>query len=345
MTDRPRIKLHKLSVYLSPAVGLSAARDISDDQTANEYLPSMVPQSINLLQPFEFDPRFAGKSPYLPASRITKVAPAAPPQRETGRKLRSVPRRLFRAGPALFWRVRFSRNWVPPRTNWIFASLELEVTPFWPCHISIQGVQLKLAHGEVVFLGPRLPDACKPGDQFTILYKLMAPVDDGPSASNAVMTDQLDISITATANISSVCTPSVNIDWSTTADFTEQKRPPSRPPSHVAELARATGPDSLPFSGGGNLEKPATPTGPSGVTVTITGPERIVVGKPFRWEIFVVNRSESVQNLAIIPIRKLDGSWPAQKLPPTDRDVYDMPISWFFEPSELTCLSTMVRSG
>src|ERR1700753_2575595 len=81
MPGRPRVKLHKLSVYLSPSVALNAPKKLDDDQNSNQYLPSMVPQSINLLQPFEFDPRFGGKNPYLSASRITKVAPAAPPQR------------------------------------------------------------------------------------------------------------------------------------------------------------------------------------------------------------------------------------------------------------------------
>ncbi|KAF2094826.1 hypothetical protein NA57DRAFT_46113 [Rhizodiscina lignyota] len=347
--NRPRVKLHKLSVYLSPSVSLNAAAKVQEEDGTEQYLPSLVPQPINLLQPFDFDPRFAGKQPYLSSSRITKVAPAAPVTRERAQNLRAAPRRLFRAGPALFWRIRFSKTTAPPKTNSIFASLELEVTPFWPCSISIEKVDLHLMRGKVQQLGPNLPICCRPGDQFTILFKLHSSQNRGYGVSTTGLTDQLNISIKAIARISDDCTPYVNINWSTTADFSfDQKPSQAKSGDGIAngqERPRLPGPDTLPYSGEGNLDKPETPTGPTGVTVTITGPERVFVGKPFRWEVFIVNRSDVVQNLAVFPINKANGTYPNARNIPSGQDAYDMPISWFFEPSELTCLSTSARLG
>lgn len=336
---RPRVKLHKLSVYLSPSVSLKAPIKVQEESPADTYLPSLIPQPINLLQPFDFDPRFAGKQPYLSSSRITKVAPAAPAARDLAQKLRTAPRRLFRAGPALFWRIRFSRTTAPPKSTSIFASLELEVTPFWPCSISIEDVDLHLAHGEVELLGPGLPTTCKPGDQFTVLFKLHSSLSAGNGAFTTGPLDQLDISIKAIARISKNCTPSVNINWTTTADFSLEQKPPHLKPT---DGARLSGQDTLSRSSDSNRDRPTSPTG---VSVTITGPQRIVVGKPFRWEIFVVNRSDSVQNFAIFPISKANGTYQNSRHIPSGKDMYEMPISWFFEPSELTCLSTSARVG
>lgn len=363
-TDRPHVKLHKLSIYLSPTVSLKALEQPKKAEIGSRLLPSMVPQPINLFQPFEFDPRFDGQQPYLSASRITKVAPAAPAARDNTQRLKTVPKRLFRAEPALFWRIRFSKTTAPPKTNAMYATIELEVPELCQYDVSVRDIDLHLIRGEVEGLGPTLPEALKPGDQFTVLYKMAAPSDFSKGTSSVY---QLDIVIKAVARLSQQCTPSLNIKWTTNADFTFDQK---LKPGITAESARtsmdqqrAIGPDSLPFSKDGNLEKPVTPLGPTGVFVTITGPDKILVGKAFLWEVFIVNRSDVLQSLAIFPISRPSVSQERRPFPPSitplqitdgaargervgnSNDVYDMPISWFFEPGELTCMSSNAMPG
>lgn len=354
--NRPRLKLQKLSVYLAPLITLRPVEVASNAKPGEQLLPSMVPQPINLLQPFEADPRFAGQRPYLSASRITKVAPAAPAPRDSGQRLRTAPKRLFRAGPALFWRIRFSKTTAPPKSSFMFATLEFETPQLWRCDVSVTAVELQLAQGKVQNIGPGLPELLRTGEQYTVLFKLNAPptLMHGPTS-----TDKLDINITATAKIGDGCTPTLNIKWTTTADFQFDQHTKLNGTTQAAGNShnQANGPDSLPYTTDSNLEKPVTPVGPTGVTVTITGPDKIVVGKPFVWHVFIVNRSDAIQSLAIFPISKVSTQErrqfppavtplrPTEQKPGETNDVYDMPISWFFEPTELTCLTSNARVG
>ena len=170
---RPRGRFHKPAVYFQPTAFLKPAgrKSVLED----EYLPSRVPTALNLLQSFESDPALVGINPRLSALRINKIAPSAPVAKELTRPIRTGQRRLFRALPALIWRVRYSKIQTAINDMSLMASLDLEVAYITGCRLTINDVRLSLRGGDVKALSDQdiIKHIHKPGDQLTSLYKIM----------------------------------------------------------------------------------------------------------------------------------------------------------------------------
>ncbi|KEY76224.1 hypothetical protein BA78_8174 [Aspergillus fumigatus] len=101
-----------------------------------------------------------------------------------------------------------------------------------------------------------------------------------------------------------------------------------------------------------------------GVTISFTGPSRVEVGKPFSWDVFIVNRSTIARKFAMvaIPRRKradqrghvtrpsssslssLKGDGVAEAVT-DDNIVHAMQKTVAGQEAELICLSTEIRIG
>src|ERR1700761_637484 len=110
MQGRPSGRLQKLAVFFTPSASVAPNRPVIESTpNGDDYLPSAVPQSINILQAFSEDAVLGEVKPYLSASRLSKPISAVSPLQEVSGSIRCGPRRLFRAAPAFLWRIRFIR--------------------------------------------------------------------------------------------------------------------------------------------------------------------------------------------------------------------------------------------
>jgi hypothetical protein len=375
-SGRPRARLHMPGLYFAPAALLKPPAKVQKDVIQDEYLPSKVPTALNLLQSFGNEPGLGGVVPHLSAMRISKVALTAPVAKELMRPVRSGQRRLFKAAPALIWRIRYSRWQSSMKDTAVIASLDLEVAHITSCSVAIESVELLLQGGRVEPysdpVGGSNPVTCNPGDQLTLLYKLVpdalaagAPVED-------IGVQSLDVRISAKALAFGDCRPKISIDWRTSVDFSVGSsnalrdgnlsiRPGGNPRS------RPPGPDSLP--------PPHGELGPSSedkepkdinISLTISGPSGVKVGDIFHWDVFIVNRSDKARKLAVLVIPKRRRSDLERHRPVSstssvgkqqgkdellaravidDNIVYAKQKSARQEPAELVSLTTDVRIG
>jgi hypothetical protein len=372
---RPKAKINKLSIFFTPSaslkpVDLTASKskvDIDD-----EYLIPGVAQPLNLLAPFANDPALKGVKPKLVASQLYQ--PSAPAVKQLQRNLRSGSRRLFRAAPAFLWRLRFIPAPAPSEKGATIAALDLEITPFANAPILLSSIKLSLNAGRVEDMTPILPKTNRPGDQVTLLYKLWP----GKKEDIALLPGglpELKVLAQASVLVSKTCIPKIKFSWTTPLELPSPSRPVSRigPPSSSGNKDQATkpiGPDTLLTSPPQLAASPAIGGANNGLTsgllITITGPDIIEVGKEFKWSLFVVNKSEKIQRLALVAIPKRR-PWvkPGQresrvpqaskksKVPEKDlaelildeRAVYAAQKAGVQEPTSLLCLSPDVRVG
>ena len=327
---RPRLRLQNPSIVFSATASLKPAEQVQAETLRQEYLTSQAPSGMNLLEAFNEDPALGGIKPRLSALRVSRVAPVTQSARDLMRPLKNISRNSIRAYPAINARVRYSRPNTTPANISVIASLDVDITPFANCEITLSKVQLEITGGSVENMndvpGLALPIKCLPQDDVTFLYRLLPNDLD---VTNKSQVRVLDISITATANLSSVCQPQISMNWTTTLDFTPPVNPgfglptqsiqrPYRPsqlsidgPSFetipaVSSLA-ISHPDALP-SMEITTRHQRNPSIPDfGVTVTFTGPPAsvpIFPGTPFTWSVFVVNRSARPRKLALIVLPK-----------------------------------------
>ncbi|KAH8592412.1 TRAPP trafficking subunit Trs65-domain-containing protein [Bisporella sp. PMI_857] len=326
---RPRIRLQNPSIIFSATASLKPVEQTHPESLREEYLPSQIPSGINLLEPFKNDPALEGVIPRLSALRVSRVAPATQVGRDLMRPLKNISRQTIRCHPAINARVRYTRPNNTPSNSFVIASLDVDITPFSNCEMTLQKVNLTMIGGSVAdlnsTLGLILPIKCVPHDDITFLYKLEP---DDLDVTNKSLVRALDISIHATANLSATCEPQINMQWTTAIDFTPPLNPgfgnatqpiqrPHRPSQlsisstldnvpTVASLA-FTKPDSLP-SMDITTRQSRNPSVPDfGVTVTFSGPNSdspIYLGIPFSWSAFIVNRSDRPRKLAVMVIPK-----------------------------------------
>lgn len=348
-------------MYFTPSASLKPAAALDREIIDDEYLPSEIPQPVNLLQPLANDPALGGLRPSLSALRISTSAPVATVPKALLRPLRSGPRRLFRAAPAFLWRVRFTKSPASSEPNVTIASLDLEITPFAGSNVSINKMDLSISPGHVEPLGPQLPLISQTGDQITMLYRLRPPVTDSTSVVN--QSYHLTLIATAGVLVSETCTPQIHIDWTTPVDLPSSRLSsragPSKPPS------KPLGPDSLPIT---DHTSPSisSSVNANGVSFTISGPQEIEVGEVFKWHIFAVNRSDKVHRLAVLAMPKRrhmdrrhgakestssfkmtteDGKDAIAEPVLDDNVIYTLQRNAVQEPTELICLSPDVRIG
>lgn len=329
-----------------------------------------MPTALNLLQSFESDPALAGINPRLSALRINKIAPSAPVFKELTKPIRTGHRQLFRALPALIWRIRYSKIQASLSHMSLMASLDLEVAYVTACRINIQDISLSITGGEVqTITGHENPSLVyKPGDQLTYLYKIQPELGIDGMPIFGKDGHMLSLNIKASVLVREDCRPVVNIAWQTAVDFTSDHNTNLIKAAHRLSTAssasvqqrRSVGPDGIAGSdaGEGNLDKVIH------VTFTISGPPKVQVGETFTWKAFIFNRSDRTRQLAVLvlPKRKRDmhRSHPsASSVGVRNADskalianavedeniVYARQKSARLEAADLVCLTTDIRIG
>ncbi|TVY26539.1 hypothetical protein LHYA1_G003963 [Lachnellula hyalina] len=382
---RPRLRLQNPSVVFSATANLKAPEQIQEHAITEEYLPSQVPSGINLLEAFGDDPALGGIKPRLSALRVSQVKPLSQAARELMRPLKNISRQSVKVYPALNARVRYSRPNTTTANMAVVASLDIDITPFANCKVTLDKVGLSIHGGNVEDLndipGMKLPIKCLPQDDVTFIYRLLP---DDMDATNRSQIRTLDISIAATANLSDVCEPKIAMQWTTSLDFTPPVNPgfgnPTQPiqrphrPSQlsigssietvptVASLA-ITRPDALPSVDVTTRQQRNSSIPDFGVTVTFSGPppeKPIYPGIPFTWSVFIVNRSDRPRKLALMVLPKRRRIETRMMRPPStshkkdpkvadavvdDNIVHAMQRNSAIEPTDIVSLSTDTRVG
>uniref|UniRef100_A0A093VMG0 Trafficking protein particle complex II-specific subunit 65 IgD3 domain-containing protein n=1 Tax=Talaromyces marneffei PM1 TaxID=1077442 RepID=A0A093VMG0_TALMA len=271
---RPRIRIQHPCIAFSAAASLNAADTSDQSFHTDEYLPRTVPASANVLEALSSDPALKSTAPYLPASRLLRVIPAA--QKEAPvYNLWQQSQHPIRIVPAASARIRCSKlNTFSSRPITI-ASLDLEVTPFLSCDVVFDKAEVILSDGQVENISgvPELqpPITLRPRDDVTLIYKLIP--EYGPDAY-----------------------------FSTTALVMQRNNRPT-------SLSMAAGQSGTPSTGAVNrssYRERAHSFAQGGVTISFSGPVNVEIGKPFQWDIFVVNRSRAPRKFTMtaIPRRK-----------------------------------------
>lgn len=256
--------------------------------------------------------------PYLPASRILRVIPAPRPEDPvyTVQQSSSSPIRII---PVASARIRYSHPDKPTSSPSQVANLDFEVTPFTTYEVVLDRAELSLADGSVESItepiGFTPPIKCRARDDITIVYKLTPDWEANPASPTDSINSVLDISLRVTVLISNDCQPRISMSWRTSVDFSAPLKRTSRPSSQ--DLQRIIRPMSLPVVPDQALKERVSepdsapnrtsycPKG-SRVTISFSGPLNVEMGKPFHWEVFIVNRSRRTRKfgLSAIPLRK-----------------------------------------
>ncbi|KAI5792364.1 TRAPP trafficking subunit Trs65-domain-containing protein [Pyronema domesticum] len=347
----PRARLNNPRVLLTCSATLRPA-EVQKQLFEDDYMTSRQPMGINLLESFAEDPVLTHMAPRLSSHRVSRVIPVTQEPQQAIRPLGYAAKRAFNIYPAINIRLRYSR--IPSGNKQIvIASLDLEVTPFSDCSVTISKVSITVAGGIATLLGDNsstaLPMTCRPRDDMTFLYTLQesetaSPANASiqsplsPSAPTNSKIRAISVSLQATALVSETCTPHIYTNWTTTVDFAPPPSTPQfpshgginrahRPPSLGAIVHGATVGATVTSTAGIRASYPpapspalAFPTDPTPtdqmLTVTFSGPSRVYVGEAFTWSVFVVNRSNRTRKLALIipPKRKRLGD--GKSLPP-----------------------------
>ncbi|KAI9928783.1 hypothetical protein MW887_002001 [Aspergillus wentii] len=373
--ERPRIRIQYPSILFIASASLNPSQGRNPDSREDDYLPTMVPASTNILQPLSADKAFKKTDPFLPASRLLRVVPATYSedpiynvQQQSGHPIRVV--------PAASARIRYSRlNSYSGRPTTV-ASLDFEVTPFLDCDVVLDKADLKLSDGTIETLSnvPGLipPITCRPRDDVTLVYKLTPEYGPEPNPSTTVMISILHISLEAVINLSDDCQPRISMQWSTNIDFSLVLNPTFGGPSPA--LQRNNRPASLPMTPNqGNATGPPSRSSlreraysvtDLGVTISFAGPVSVEVGKPFSWSVFIVNRSTVPRKFAMVALPRRKRADPrghvarpssssisspkedqVAEAVTDDNIVHAMQKSVAGQEAELICLSTDIRVG
>lgn len=325
---RPRLRLQNPSVVFSAMANLKAPEQIQSDAITEEYLPSQVPSGMNLLEAFSDDPALGGIKPRLSALRVSQVKPVTQATKELMRPLKNISRHSIKVYPAINARVRYSRANTTSANVAVMASLDVDITSFANCEITVKQIKLAIVGGSVEDLntmsGLTLPIDGRPQDDITFLYRLLP---DDTDVTNKTQIRNLEISITATANLSDICQPQISMRWTTSLDFTPPLNPgfghPTQPiqrPHRPAQLSigsaveaptvstlAASRPDALPSVDITTRQKRDSSVPDFGVTMTFSSPpvsKPIYPGIPFTWSVFIVNRSDRPRKLALSVLPK-----------------------------------------
>ncbi|KAI9797599.1 MAG: hypothetical protein M1833_005382 [Piccolia ochrophora] len=332
---RPRARIQNPLITFAAATNLRPAEQNVPADIHHDYLPSLVPSGINLLEPFQDDPLLAKANPRLSALRVSRVLPASQITRDILRPLRHA-QKAVRIVPAVNARIKFSRV-VNTGKVAIFAALDFEVTPFAQSDVVLKTVELRLAGGSVDDLAaahaPLVPIRCRPRDDLTLLYRLTSD-DASDEGSKALPNNNvLDVHVLAVTHVSDDCKPVINMKWRASVDFASAVNPnfgapnPAlqrnhRPPSLPVPTPPAGPGPTTPFptglasqdvtAGAESSSHPPSSSAPAntglGVTISFTGPDHVRVGEVFHWDVFVVNRSSKPKKLALVVIPRRRGN-------------------------------------
>ncbi|OJD18851.1 hypothetical protein AJ78_01184 [Emergomyces pasteurianus Ep9510] len=389
--NRPRVRLQHPSVVFSASATLSPVNKESEE-SEDAYLPTGVPGSVNIFQSL-VENTSQGQSnppPFLPASRLLRVVPVAR-EEESSHRVQQETQQPLRIIPIASARIRYSRLNPTSRKPTTIANLDFEVTPYTNFDVILQKTELTLFGGQVESLtnsnGYSLPVTCRPRDDMTFVYKLTPEHGMEAASSTTATVYVLDISLGATICVSEECRPRISMQWRTNVDFSLLLNPSFSGPSQV--LQQNNRPASLPItpsqSGGGdgggtptslttnggalatNRRSAYVSTADIGVTISFSGPSSVEVGKPFHWDVFIVNRSQKPKKFAMaaVPRRKRADARSSRHITRpssssvssgrkdeqiaeavTDENiVYAMQKNAIPYDTELICLSTDIRVG
>ncbi|WEW61628.1 hypothetical protein PRK78_007119 [Emydomyces testavorans] len=315
---RPWTRLQQPSVVfmasaaVGPPTGLHKA--IQD-----EYISSLTPASANVFQPLIYCPLQSSTEPYLPASRLLRVAPAAKTREQVdnvSQALHNTPTRIIHAASA---KLRYSRlNTCANRAS-VIASLDLEVAPFANIEVKFESVELSLSEGTVEKFGPlvgsEVPIFCRARDDVTLMFKLIPNGSGRYSSSIMPLVSTLEISICAFVLFSKDCQPKILMHWKANVDFPLPPNSLFGNPSRV--LQQNNRPSSLP-EGSNELAVPKMGTSSSPnrrtsyfswhrIAVSFSVPISVDIGELFDLGVFVVNRSDRIRRFAMMVITSGEG--------------------------------------
>lgn len=275
---------------------------------ADDYLPSLVPAASNVLEALSSDPQLSSTDLHLPASRLLRVVPAALTEDPTY-SIGQQSQHPIRIVPVAGARIRCTRLNTFSNTPATIVSLELEATPFQNSDVVFDRIDLKAFDGHIESLSnvPELqpPLSLRPRDDVALVYKLSPDYGADPTVSTTSQASVLDISLEAVVKVSDDCQPRIAMAWRTSVDLPQPVNPFLGGPSEASQ--RTSRPTSLPVSPTQNGD----PSGPSsvsssssqaGLTISFSGPATVEVSKPFRWNVFIVNRSASARKFAMVAI-------------------------------------------
>ncbi|KAG9529572.1 hypothetical protein KCU93_g3347, partial [Aureobasidium melanogenum] len=361
----PPQRLHRPSIHLT-ASAISKPAEVFEPTIQDEYMISCAPPtSENLFQSLQHSSRNTSSQPYLPSSRIHKVAPRAAPTTQEARPLRTSSR-LFNVSPALAIKVHIT----PEQVSDVLLCLDLESAR----HGGVQIDEIK-AEGSSLTVEPfsadlaalSLPTTLQTGDKSTFLYKLARPKDTAGVPSHHSRPSSVTFQIRAVAQVSDTCSAQIQARWHGNVNF-----PPLQPvkfmplrPQSVASTTqdlnsrplskRVSTMTTRPMSG-------MTQVDSAGVTFAFTAPDKVKEGETFLLDVFVVNRSTRRKRLAIVAIPKSVKSAQSQhtlRFPNIsrqdshhtaeavmdDRTIYHMQDQREARISEVVCLNADVRVG
>lgn len=187
--------------------------------------------------------------------------------------------------------------------------------------ISITHVNMQLSEGSAEDMGkglvPLLPLMCRPKDNPTFLFRLTT-AGRSLDASNRSSATTVLITVHATVLVSETCRPSIEMRWKTGVDFSTPLSPPTpsmqrrNRPSSLQRTSFTADGDVLPAStrdGGASSDSGSNEQRQNvgsvtdlGMSISFTAPKSVCVGKPFSWDVLVLNRSSRARQLALMVI-------------------------------------------
>lgn len=335
------------------------------DSCSDEYMTSALPSSENLFQSLQHT---GSNLPYLPSSRILKVAPRASPTTQEAQPVRTSSR-LFPVFSALAVRVHIT----PEQVSDMLLCLDLESTRSTEFGgVTVQSIK---AEGNNISVEPfssdlaalNLPTTLQTGDTSTFLYRLARDKDLAVAHHQPFKPSNVTFQIRAVAQISESCSAQIQARWHGNVNL-PHPRPGSRMSLRPQSVASTFGPQDLasarPLSKhmSSAVTRPlssATALESSGVTFAFTGPETVNEGETFHLDVFVVNRSARKKRLAIVAVPKPARTAPSshqavksrQDTRPTaeavldERAIYRMQDQREARVAEVVCLNADVRVG
>jgi hypothetical protein len=369
----PPQKLHRPSIHLTASAVFNNGETsaISKTTSQDEYMTSALPTSENLLQSLQHSSKSGSNQPYLPSSRIHKVAPRAAPETQEARPLRTSSK-LFAISPALAVKVHIT----PEQVSDILICLDLESARHTG-HGEIQVDQIK-AEGNNINVEPfsadltalDLPATLQTGDRSTFLYKLVQTKDAaGASTHNSARPSSVTFQIRAVVQVSDICSAQIQARWHGNVNFPTPQpvRTVSLRPQSVASTIGPSDLHSRPLSKRISTATTRPLSGitqidSAGVTFAFAAPENVNEGETFHLDVFVVNRSTRKKRLAIVAIPKSAKSAQsshALRFPNIsrqdshhtadavldDRTIYYMQDQREARMAEVVCLNADVRVG
>ena len=333
------------------------------DEVNDPYLRSGIPfASQNIFQALEGDASLNGTTPFLPASRLSHIPASSQSSRSGALPLKVVSRRATRAYVALSARFRYQRPRGSSQDSSALASLELEVPAYAQYALDITSVDVDFPSGQIALINPSsilaIPKRCQPRDSIIILYNL-SPDQTYTSKSAQPAADlvrPVNLSIIARVLVSAVCSPTISLRWLTTVDFS---------PTQTGNVGRPQGSTRNQNNRQSAEQTLATKVSVDSqilrmadysISATLSAIDDVMVGEPFYWDIFLVNRSATTRSLSVVVItqsgalalpsaqrpisRQKDGSYDAAPVHIDESTLFDLTKNMQLEPTGLVCLST-----